>query len=597
MTDHTLNAYVRTHLGGTAAPQLIQRTFPGYLAADVAIASKDWLDTQGAELVHFSGDPMTLFEATSGSTPLLTSAVLEQIDVPDQRPRCGLREGLALLRFEDTPMLACCRWEAPPSEGYWVSVLGHDLDRAQRLLDAWSEFVVTRRTITSDLFARIAASLNTRVRDHFGPEPAPTVLTHTFPEYQIANVSVLLKEFLDTLNAEFTGCGKAHGIGHLRLSRTDPLSVFKAATIDRFGHFEGFDQTAPVFAQITIDPAPARLGLAAGIALLRFEDTPVLAWCEHEERAHDEYRLTIIAEDLSRARRLLNRFLEYERAHSIFRGRLIRPSIDYGDRVTQAEILPFGEVGWADVVLPDTLRRRLERDVLEYIRTAPAIAANGIGAKRNVLFHGPPGTGKSFVCRLLATELRGFTSVLITGDNLRRPEAAFALARSLAPALLFFEDVDLVARDRDTNASTMALSGLLNELDGIRADEHVYVVFTTNRLDVLEDAFAQRPGRVDMIVRFPLPDAPLRGRLVRLHAAAATVTDAEVDWIVERTDGVTPAFLREFMKEAVFTAVRGGSIDASGIATIRREHAIATFERFAEIRQEQSADRILGFRS
>jgi hypothetical protein len=73
--------------------------------------------------------------------------------------------------------------------------------------------------------------------------------------------------------------------------------------------------------------------------------------------------------------------------------------------------------------------------------------------------------------------------------------------------------------------------------------------------------------------------------------------DADVDWVVEHTDGVTPAFLREFMKEAVFTAIRAGAIDESGVAAVGRIHLIETFERFAEIRREHNADRLLGFRS
>jgi hypothetical protein len=67
--------------------------------------------------------------------------------------------------------------------------------------------------------------------------------------------------------------------------------------------------------------------------------------------------------------------------------------------------------------------------------------------------------------------------------------------------------------------------------------------------------------------------------------------------VVERSDGVTPAFLREFMKEAVFTAIRGGAVDSRGIATLERAHLTDAFDRFAEIRREHGADRILGFRA
>lgn len=354
-------------------------------------------------------------------------------------------------------------------------------------------------------------TLDARVRAHLGGTGAPHVIRRTFPEYLAADVAIAAKEYLDELGAD--GVRRQPAADHACARRSCPLGAF----------------------------------------------------------------------------------LEHERIHSIFRGRLIRPEIDFGARVTQAEILAAGDVGWDQVVLPDTLRQRIERDVLDYIRAADALIANGIEPRRSVLFQGPPGTGKTFMCKLLATELRGFTSVLVAGENTHRPEAAFALARSLAPAVLFFEDVDLVARDREGNAFPTVLGGLLNELDGIPRGDRIYVVFTTNRPQVLEEALAQRPGRVDMIVAFPLPDESLRRRLVALYAGRARVDDADIAWVVERTEGVTPAFLREFMKEAVSTAIRAGAVDGGGVAAVGRDHLVETFERFAALRREHGADRMLGF--
>ena len=597
MHRRTLNARVRAHLGGNEVPHVIHRTFPEYLAGDVAIASKEYLIGLAAEVVRFSGDPLTLFQGRSRSVQLIGSPILEQVEVPGERSRQGLREGLALFRFEGVPMIAYCRWEAAHPQHYSINILARDLNPAEHVLNDFSAFAESRRAITSALFARVAGSLNARLRAHLGDGETPSVLTHAFPEYQIANISIQIRDFFDHLGAEFTGIGAAHGLDFTGFrGGVDPLTLLKPAAIDRFGRFEGYDPTAPVFDQIGVDGLSPRLGLREGVILFRFEEVPMFACCRRTDGVHEEYGLTIVARDIMRAQRVLNAFLEHDRAHSIFRGRLIRPEIDYGDRVSQAEILPSAGVGWDQVVLPEQLRHRIERDVLQYIRTADGLTANDIPPKRSVLFHGPPGTGKTFMCKLLATELRGFTSVLITGDNLRRPEAAFALARSLTPALLFFEDVDLVAKDRDGTPCPMALGGLLNELDGLPRSDLIYVVFTTNRLHVLEEALAQRPGRVDMIVGFPLPEAPLRGRLIRLYAGAAGVDDTDVEWVVERTGGVTPAFLREFMKEAVFTAIRAGAVDEHGIATVGRGHLAETFERFAEIRREHGADRILGFR-
>jgi hypothetical protein len=156
MRRQTLNARVRTHLGGTGTPHVIHRTFPEYLAADIAIASSDYFDELAADVVRFSGDPLTLLEGRSGAVPLIGSPILEQLEIPGARSRRGLREGLALFRFDGTAMVAYCRWERGQYPQYCISVLGRDLDRAQQMLDRFSAFAEGRRAITSTLFGRVA---------------------------------------------------------------------------------------------------------------------------------------------------------------------------------------------------------------------------------------------------------------------------------------------------------------------------------------------------------------------------------------------------------------------------------------------------------
>ena len=577
---------------------MIQRTYPEYVAADIAIAMKEFLAQLGAEVFRFSGDPLTLLDGDAAPVRQIAPPLLQQIEVPGGSARQGIGEGLACLSYEGTPMLAYCCQQRDAPQQYHISVLAHDVAGAQQLLEAFSTFADGRRTVTSKLFGQVADSLNSRVRAHMGEGAEPGVITKSFPEYQIANISIQTKEFLEGLGAEFTGAGAAQdSLRFMHAGGWEPLELLKPANIDEYGQFTGYRQTAAAFEQIDIQRESRRLGLRAGIALFRYAGAPMFAYCRREGRMQEEYLITVVARDVAAAQRLLDDFVRHERAHSILRGRLLRPRVDYTERVTQAEILPFTDVGWDRVVLPERLRRRIERDVIGFIRAAPALAANGIEPKRSFLFHGPPGTGKTFICKLLATELRGFTSVLVAGDDLRRPGGPFALARSLQPALLFFEDVDLVASERDGNPFPTALGGLLNELDGLPPNELLYVVFTTNRLNVLEEALAQRPGRVDMIIGFPLPDPALRRRLIALYGGASRVCEVDVDWIVDHTEGVTPAFLREFTKETVFTAIEEGSVDDHGIALVQRAHVEAAFDHFAEIRKEHAADRILGFRT
>src|SRR5262245_26336407 len=96
-------------------------------------------------------------------------------------------------------------------------------------------------------------------------------------------------------------------------------------------------------------------------------------------------------------------------------------------------------------------------------------------------------------------------------------------------------------------------------MDGLAADADVIFLLTTNRPELLDPALASRPGRVDQAIEIPLPDADCRRRLLELYAEGLSLDGADVDRIVERTRGVSAAFIRELLrKAALVSAVEGG---------------------------------------
>src|SRR5205814_4503363 len=98
--------------------------------------------------------------------------------------------------------------------------------------------------------------------------------------------------------------------------------------------------------------------------------------------------------------------------------------------------------------------------------------------------------------------------ILLTGRSIRLIDEAAALARRLQPSMVVLEDVDLIAADRDyTPGGNPMLFALLDAMDGVGADADVTFLLTTNRADILESALADRPGRVDLAVELPRPDA------------------------------------------------------------------------------------------
>jgi ATP-dependent 26S proteasome regulatory subunit len=149
--------------------------------------------------------------------------------------------------------------------------------------------------------------------------------------------------------------------------------------------------------------------------------------------------------------------------------------------------------------------------------------------------------------------------VLLSGRTLWLLNDATALARAASPAIVVLEDCDLAAEQRggDTNP---ILFETLEAMDGLAADADITFILTTNRVDLLERALVERPGRVDLAVEIPKPDLEARERLFRLYAAemlaADQLTEAAVHTAASRTEGVTASFTKELIRRAAINAAQ-----------------------------------------
>jgi SpoVK/Ycf46/Vps4 family AAA+-type ATPase len=102
--------------------------------------------------------------------------------------------------------------------------------------------------------------------------------------------------------------------------------------------------------------------------------------------------------------------------------------------------------------------------------------------------------------------------------------------------------------------SNPLLFEILNQIDSLGDDVDVVFILTTNRVEVLERALAERPGRVDEAVEIAAPDATGRERLLRLYGAGTGLSDLDLAAVVEQTEGLTATFLRETTRRAVIAA-------------------------------------------
>jgi len=249
---------------------------------------------------------------------------------------------------------------------------------------------------------------------------------------------------------------------------------------------------------------------------------------------------------------------------SCYRGRVI--SLEAGEQWSghagRIRVHELDPVEREDVILPEVTLQTVERNVLKFAEQRPALRALGLSTQKGLLFHGPPGTGKTHCIRYLARRLPGHTTLLITAEEMALLPEYTALARLLQPAIVVIEDADLIARERTERSSAcdeVMLNRLLNELDGLRERADVFFILTTNRPETLEPALASRPGRIDQSVEFPLPDETLRRRLVVLYARMLPLGPALVDDLARRTEGASPAFIKELLRRVAQHHLEAGA--------------------------------------
>ncbi len=226
-------------------------------------------------------------------------------------------------------------------------------------------------------------------------------------------------------------------------------------------------------------------------------------------------------------------------------------------------------------VLPPGQRAALWQNTIGYLDSAnlARIRAYGGRARRGLLLTGDPGNGKTMACRWLWEECRRrrWEWRLVTPDSYRKArhdggnpqEAVRALFSVSRRGIIFFDDMDLALRDRETVAETEDQAVFLGAMDGIPVNEGVVFVFTTNcRVDLIDRAF-KRPGRIDVVMQFNPPDAGLRRELLgRWHADIGAGID--VERAVAATDGYSFAEIEELKNLLILRRLDGGGWDWDG---------------------------------
>ncbi len=385
-----------------------------------------------------------------------------------------------------------------------------------------------------------------RLREHLGDDPAQMpVVRETFPMYDHVNVQVALDALLDAPGRgwELIGIAGQHG-RHMGLSE---LIAHMAEGM--------YLPPGPVdYVNLASGPQSRRACVNAGLYQLVDGDRRVAMFV----RGPSEHGAPIVLVEVAGADRdasqaLLDELRAEMAGRSVFRGHVLSIGASpYGP--AGAQFVELAPVAADELVLPPGVLDRIERHTLGFSAARERMRAAGRHLKRGLLLHGPPGTGKTLTVRYLLGRLTGHTRLLLSGHSLHLVGDAVTLARSLQPSVIVLEDVDLVAEERTMPGSHGFLFELLEGMDGLDADADVVFLLTTNRPDLLEPALAARPGRVDLAVEIPLPDAEDRRRLLELYARGLQLQAGNLDSVVERTAGVTASFITELLRKATLLA-------------------------------------------
>lgn len=203
------------------------------------------------------------------------------------------------------------------------------------------------------------------------------------------------------------------------------------------------------------------------------------------------------------ARQVLHFFLEDAREHSMDRevGKITTKVLKKGYWTTLSKLPKRG----LDTIYLDCKDEIIE-DIMEFIGNEQEYKKYGIPYKRNYLFEGLPGTGKSSFIFAIASYLERDIYMISFSREMEDADLMMAITNMPDNVILVLEDIDSIFVGRRSNeavAMNISFSSILNLLDGCAIKHGMITFMTTNYVDRLDSALV-RQGRVDKRIRFGL---------------------------------------------------------------------------------------------
>ena len=228
---------------------------------------------------------------------------------------------------------------------------------------------------------------------------------------------------------------------------------------------------------------------------------------------------------------------------------------------------------------------------------------------KGILLEGPPGVGKTYLAKAIATETNSnFITMsgsefieMYVGVGASRVRELFKMARTNSPSIIFIDEIDAIGRKRSSGGLSgshrehdQTLNQLLTEMDGFKDNSQIIVLAATNRKDTLDPALL-RPGRFDRHIHISLPDKYSREQILKLHLGDKRRKEPGINltMIAELTDGFSGADLKNLINEAaILAARRGGQKIKSTDLTNAIEKLVIGLVRNHDDRTEEARHRV-----
>merc|ERR1712212_125845 len=233
-------------------------------------------------------------------------------------------------------------------------------------------------------------------------------------------------------------------------------------------------------------------------------------------------------------------------------------------------VVEVPNVSWADIGGLEKVKHELQELVQYPVEHPEKFLKFGMTPSKGVLFYGPPGCGKTLLAKAIANECQAnFISIkgpeLLTmwfGESEANVRDIFDKARSAAPCVLFFDELDSIAKSRGGSAgdaggaADRVINQILTEMDGMGSKKNVFIIGATNRPDIIDSAI-MRPGRLDQLIYIPLPDDGSRMSILKANLRKSPVNkEVDLTYLSKILHGFSGADLTEICQRACKLAIR-----------------------------------------